>query len=219
MARPGRSDRALFPPAPAGLRVGLYGGSFNPLHAGHLHVAQTALQRLQLDAIWWLVTPGNPLKGEAGRAAYGQRLTAVRAALAGKPRHHVCTAEAALGIRYSVDLVRVVRALRPAIRPVWIIGADNLANFHFWKEWRALAHTLPIAIIARPEQAMAALFSPMARTFARDRLPAAAAPTLPGRQSPAWVYLPAPLHVQSSTQIRACRVIDNGHGAGRKGMI
>ena len=205
MARPGRSRGALFPPAPAGLRVGLYGGSFNPLHEGHMHVAQTALKRLQLDALWWLVTPGNPLKGAAGQAGYGQRLAAVRAALADKPRHFVCTAEAALGLRYSIGLVRAVRALRPAIAPVWIIGADNLAGFHLWKDWQALAQTMPIAVIARPDQAMAALFSPMARTFSRFRLPAAAAPLLPGREPPAWVYLPAPLHQQSSTRIRAQR--------------
>ena len=206
MARSARSAGNLFPPAPAGLRVGLYGGSFNPLHQGHMHVAQTALTRLDLDAVWWLVSPGNPLKGEAGKAGYPHRLAAVRAALAQRPRHFVCTAEAALGTRYSIDLVRAVRALRPAIRPVWIIGADSLATFHLWKDWRAIANALPIAVIARQPGAMRARFSPMARAFAAARLPAQAAPILADQPPPAWVYLPAPLHDQSSTRIRAQHV-------------
>ena len=187
----------------AGLRVGLYGGSFNPVHEGHVHVAQTALKRLQLDALWWLVSPGNPLKGAAGAADYQKRLAGVRAAIAHRPRHYVCTAEAALGTRYSADFLAHLLARAPALRPVWIIGADNLAAFHHWKDWQAIVRALPLAVIARPQDAMRARFSPLARTFAAARLPAEAAPRLAGQAPPAWIYLTAPLHGHSSTQIRA----------------
>ncbi|PHS28352.1 MAG: nicotinic acid mononucleotide adenylyltransferase [Robiginitomaculum sp.] len=197
------SARNLFPPVSKGLRVGLYGGSFNPLHAGHIHVAKSAKTRLQLDAIWWLVSPGNPLKGEVGKADYEGRLTGVRQALKGLHGHYVCTAEAAMKTRYSVDLIHAVRAIRPAIRPVWVMGGDNLANFHLWKDWQRMAFSIPMAVIARPQDPVRARFSPMARFFASARLPAAAANILADQSAPAWVYLPAPMHHHSSTQMRA----------------
>jgi len=197
------SARNLFPPVSAGLRVGLYGGSFNPLHPGHVHVAKSAKMRLNLDAIWWLVSPGNPLKGEAGKADYERRLAGVRRALKYLHGHYVCTAEAAMGTRYSVDLIAAVSAIRPAIRPVWVMGGDNLANFHLWKDWQAMAFSIPMAVIARPQDPVRARFSPMARLFSSARLPQEAAPILADQMAPAWVYLPAPMHDHSSTNIRA----------------
>jgi nicotinate-nucleotide adenylyltransferase len=203
MAKPARSAANLFPPAPAGLRVGLFGGSFNPVHAGHVHIAKTAKKRLQLDAIWWLVSPGNPLKKNADMADYPQRLAGVRAIVDGLPGHALCTAEAAMNTRYSIDLIAAVCAIRPALHPVWIMGADNLAGFHLWKDWQAMAMALPIAVIARPQDPVRARFSPFARHFGFARMPQQAAPLLAGRESPAWVYLTAPLHAHSSTQMRA----------------
>ncbi len=200
-----RSARNIFPSAPAGLRVGLYGGSFNPVHQGHFHVANTAKQRLQLDAIWWLVSPGNPLKGAAGQKNYAQRLAGVEAALANQAGHYVCTAEEAMGTRYSVDLIAAIMALRPAIRPVWVMGADNLASFHLWKGWQSMVMALPLAVIARPQDPVRARLSPMARQFDFARLDPAAAPILADYQAPAWVYLTAPFHTHSSTKIRAKR--------------
>ncbi len=196
------SARNIFPPAPAGLRVGLFGGSFNPVHEGHFHVAQTAKKRLGLDAVWWLVSPGNPLKVNAGQGNYVRRLAGVRQALTGKPGHFVCTAEAALGTRYSIDLFAVVDAIRPALRPVWVMGADNLANFHLWKDWQGMAFAMPIAVIARPQDEVRARFSPMVRRFSFARLPEAAASVLADQQAPAWIYITAPMHDQSSTKLR-----------------
>jgi len=196
-----------FPPIAAGLRVGLYGGSFNPVHAGHVHVAKSAKMRLNLDAVWWLVSPGNPLKGEAGKADYGERLAGVRRAVDALHGHYVCTAEAAMGTCYSIDLIQAVRALRPAIRPVWVMGGDNLASFHLWKGWKSMAFSIPMAVIARPQDPVRARFSPMARLFAPARLPVVAASILADQAAPAWVYLPAPMHHHSSTQIRMLRTV------------
>lgn len=200
MVRPARN---FFPPAPAGLRVGLYGGSFNPVHQGHVHVAQTAKKRLKLDAVWWLVSPGNPLKKSAGQAGYAQRVAGVEKTLSHMPGHYVCTAEAALGTRYSVDLMAAVLNIRPALRPVWVMGSDNLASFHLWRDWQNMAMMLPIAIIARPQEPMRARFSPMAQRFAFARIKAEAAPVLADQAGPAWVYLTAPFDQHSSTNIRA----------------
>ncbi len=202
MAISAHSHKAAFPPLSAGLRVGLFGGSFNPVHAGHIHVAKCAKKRLGLDAIWWLVSPGNPLKGEAGKADYAARLAGVQNAVGGLNGHFTCTIEAAFGTRYSIDLMTRVLAIRPAIRPVWIMGGDNLSSFHLWKDWQAMVMALPIAVIARPQDEVRARFSPMARRFDFARLPASYAPVLADQRSPAWVYLTAPLHAQSSTQIR-----------------
>ncbi len=193
---------SLFPPVAAGLRVGLFGGSFNPVHEGHFHVARTALKRLDLDVIWWLVSPGNPLKGKSGMSGYERRLAGVRDYIAGHPKHYVCTAEASLGTRYSIDLIAAVHTIHPVICPVWIMGADNLGIFHHWKNWQAMAASLPVAVIARPQDPVRARFSPFARTFAFARMPSEAAPILAGQQGPAWVYLTAPLHSHSSTHMR-----------------
>ncbi len=201
------SARNLFPPVSKGLRVGLYGGSFNPVHAGHLHVANSAKKRLQLDAIWWLVSPGNPLKGDAGKSDYQGRLAGVQSAVNGLNGHYVCTAEATMKTRYSVDLIGAVCALRPALRPVWIMGGDNLANFHLWKDWQVMMNMVPVAVIARPHDPVRARFSPMARLFSPHRLPQQAASILADQMAPAWVYLPAPLHDHSSTQMRMSRAL------------
>ena len=140
---------ARLPPHAPGLRIGLYGGSFNPPHAGHRHVSLRALKRLNLDRIWWLVTPGNPLKERDGLPGTAERVEAARR-LAAHPRIAVTGFEEAIGTRYTVDTLRVVVERCPAVRFVWIMGADNLAGFHRWRGWRDIAQLMPFAVVDRP---------------------------------------------------------------------
>ncbi len=192
--------RAFAPPQR--LRVGLFGGSFNPPHEGHRHASLIALRRLRLDAVWWLVTPGNPLKDTRNLAPLSQRLKAA-VDIENHPRIHVTTLESELGTRYTADTLRVLKHRFPAIRFVWIMGADNLATIHKWRDWRQIFHTLPIVAVARPGYAMKALASPAARLFAADRIDADDAALLPFLAPPAWTYLDERLDPTSSTAIRA----------------
>lgn len=183
------------------MTVGLYGGSFNPPHRGHAHVAGLALQRLGLDRVWWLVSPGNPLKSADGLPDVEARLAAVRA-IANHPRAVVTDLEARLGTRYTIDLVRRLRRLRPSVRFVLVIGADNWASFHRWGGWRDIARLVPIAVVDRPGSTFAALASPAARTFATARLPERDAARLAGRKQPAWVFIAGVKVPLSSSAIR-----------------
>ena len=126
-----------------GLRVGLYGGSFNPPHRGHAHVARLALQRLRLDRIWWLVTPGNPLKDNDALPPLTQRIATARA-LANHGHINVTGIEAMLRTRYTADTLRALKRRCPGVNFVWIMGSDNLAGFHRWNEWRAIARMMPV---------------------------------------------------------------------------
>lgn len=203
LARRGRSAPALrgeliLP----GMRVGLFGGSFNPAHEGHVHVARTALARLGLHRLWWLVSPQNPLKDAAETDLYERRFAQTLAA-ADHPRMTVTDIEARVGARYTVDALAALCARWPHTRFVWVMGADNLAGFHRWRGWTDIMDMLPILVIARPGQALRARLSPAARRYAAARLPAEAARALPDAAPPAWCYLPAPLHPASSTALRA----------------
>ena len=183
-----------------GMRVGLYGGSFNPVHEGHLQVARTAKARLGLDRVIWLVTPGNPLKEPpAGLAA---RVAGVRARVI-DPGMIVSDLEIRTGTRYSLDTLRVLKARYPGVHFVWIMGADNLAGFHRWRGWAQIMRQVPLAVVARPGALMAALSSPAARRFAHARVPAARARRLPRMTPPAWVFLPTRLSFASSTALRS----------------
>lgn len=177
------------------MRVGLFGGSFNPAHDGHAHVAETALIRLGLDRVVWLVSPGNPLKDTPTSLA--DRLAGVRSFARG-PSMVVSDAEAKLGTRYSLDTIRLLKARHPGVRFVWIMGADSLASFHRWKGWTQIFRELPIAVVARPG-AEKALTSPAARRFGQSR---AAPGDLLGAEPPAWTWLSAPLNFTSSTALR-----------------
>ena len=185
-----------------GLRIGLFGGSFNPAHSGHLHVAETAMKRLQLDWVWWIVARGNPLKTAHGD--FAERLASARA-VAHHPRMLVTDIEARLGLTYTSDTLAAIVARAPEAHFVWLMGADNLAGFHHWQNWQGIAHTLPIAVIARPGVGAGARNSPFARRFAKSRIPSAAARTLATTPPPAWTYLTAPLDPSSSTALRAAR--------------
>jgi nicotinate-nucleotide adenylyltransferase len=195
-----------------GLRVGLYGGSFNPPHAGHAHVAEVAMRRLGLDRVIWLVTPGNPLKDPGALEPLSERMAQVRR-LAGSPGMIVSDVESRIGSRYTVDTVRWFKGRFPGVRFVWLMGADNLAGFHRWKGWRDLMAEVPMAVVSRPGVALRSRFSPMARSFAADRMPAARARALADAAPPAWVYLPAPFRFVSSTALRDLRLKNGLAGA------
>ena len=192
--------RAAAPPQR--LRVGLFGGSFNPPHTGHRHASLIALRRLSLDAVWWLVTPGNPLKDARDLAPLSQRLKAA-VDLENHPRIHVTTLESKLGTRFTADTLRVLARRFPAIQFVWIMGADNLATIHRWRDWRSIFRTMPVVAVARPGYGMQALASPAARLFAANRVDPEDAALLPFMAAPAWTYLDDRLDPTSSTAIRA----------------
>jgi nicotinate-nucleotide adenylyltransferase len=184
-----------------GMAVGLYGGSFNPVHRGHAHVAEAALRRLGLDRVIWLVSPGNPLKSRAEAGGLERRL-ADAARWARGPRMTASDLERQAGTRYTLDTVRWLRARAPGVRFVWIMGADSLADFHRWRGWADLAREIPIAVVSRPGAALRGRLSPMAHRFAAARIPERAARTLAGRTPPAWIYLTAPYQHVSSTALR-----------------
>lgn len=189
------------PPAIAGQRIGLLGGSFDPPHAGHVHVSRRALTAFGLDRVWWLVSPGNPLKANAP-AGMERRVAAARA-LVRHPRIEVTDIEERLGTRYTAATLRALLRRYPGVRFVWLMGADNLAGFHRWEDWAEIMHMVPVGVLARPGEQLRAGLSPAARRFARWRLPAGAAQGLADRPPPAWVLLPGPMLDLSSTGLRS----------------
>jgi len=195
-------DLTALPPFGAGLRIGLFGGSFNPIHEGHRLVAEQCLKRLALDAIWLLVTPGNPLKDRTELAPLADRVAAARA-LTANPRIHVTAVEAAHNFAYTVDTLEWLVEACPQTRFVWIMGADNLSQFERWERWRDIANLLPIAVYARPGSTFRATVSRAAVTLKKHRLPESEAEALASRDPPAWVYLHGITSPQSSTAIRA----------------
>jgi nicotinate-nucleotide adenylyltransferase len=190
------------PPSAPGLRVGLYGGSFNPPHRGHRHVSLLALQRLRLDRIWWLVTPGNPLKDRRDLPSLAARM-AWATQIAAHPRIAVTGVEAEIGSTYTVETLRFLTARCPALRFVWIMGADSLATFHRWEDWRDLASLVPMAIVDRPGWTLKAAASPAGIALARYRLPERLSPILADCCPPAWIFLHGPRSPLSSTALRA----------------
>jgi len=187
-----------------GRRIGLLGGSFNPAHRGHLEISRSALERLGLDQVWWLVSPQNPLKPERGMAPLGQRLTGAQR-LARDPRIRASALESALGTTYTADTVTAIARRFPRCRFVWLMGADNLVQISKWKDWEIIFRTLPVAVFDRPSYSLRALAATAARRFAGQRLPEAAARGLAERTPPAWVFVHQRLNPQSSTRIRAGR--------------
>ena len=192
---------ARIPPLAPGLRVGLYGGSFNPAHEAHRAASLLALKRLRLDRVWWLVTPGNPLKDNRALPPLDARLEKARA-VADHPALVPTGLEAGLGTRYSFDTVAALVRRFPGVRFVWLMGADNLAAFHRWQHWRQIAALVPIAIIDRPGCTFPAMASPAAQALARWRVPESEAAALPLVRPPAWVFLHGLKSPVSSTRIR-----------------
>jgi nicotinate-nucleotide adenylyltransferase len=190
------------PPGPvaAGLTIGLLGGTFDPAHEGHLYISLTALKRLKLDYVWWVVSPGNPLKGAP--SAFGKRLAAARA-LVRHPRLIVTDIEQKLGTRYTLDTVTALQQRFPEVNFVWLMGSDNLQTFDRWRDWKAIARRLPLVVVQRPGSIMAAVNAAPVRHFGKTH--ALKAP-------PALVVLDGARNAQSATQIRAL-------GAGASGML
>jgi nicotinate-nucleotide adenylyltransferase len=198
------SGLARLPRVAPGMRIGLYGGSFNPAHAGHLHVSRLALRRLGLDRIWWIVTPGNPLKDLGELASSAQRVEEAKR-VAADPRIDVTTFEADIKARYTIDTLAYLKRRYPGVRFVWIMGADNLASFHRWRGWRRIAGLMPIAIIDRPGWTLRATRSRSAIALAPWRIEENEAAALPEFRPPAWVFLHGPRSHLSSTMLRRMR--------------
>ena len=185
-----------------GPRIGLLGGSFNPAHEGHRHISLFALQRLRLDAVWWLVSPQNPLKPVEGMASIDERIASAES-VARHPRIEVSDIESRMGTRYTADTLQALRRRYAKHRFVWIMGGDGLADLHRWHRWQDVARDVPIAVVARSGARARALLSPAARWMAPFRLPERQAGQLPLRTAPAWSFLSAPLSALSSTALRA----------------
>ncbi len=197
-----------FPVALPGMKIGLLGGSFDPAHSGHVHISEMALRRFGLDRVWWLVSPGNPLKPRgpaplAARIARGRRIL-------DDPRIIVTGIEAELGTRMTADTIVALQKHYPAVRFVWLMGADNMVQFDKWDRWEEIAARVPIGVIARPGWRMPARSSRTARILARARVPEEAARELPVMKPPAWCMVNVPLNGLSSSAIRAGLVVDKG---------
>jgi nicotinate-nucleotide adenylyltransferase len=194
-------DFLSLPPTEPGMRIGLFGGSFNPAHDGHRLVALQSLKRLALDRIWILVSPGNPLKDHSELAPLDERVAAT-VKLMDDPRIEVTAFEVAHGFRYTHETVRFLTATHPAARFVWIMGADSLLTFDRWEHWQDIANRIPIAVYARPGTTFRAAHSVAATALAAARLPEDKAATLADTPPPAWVYLRGLMSTASSTAIR-----------------
>jgi nicotinate-nucleotide adenylyltransferase len=181
--------------------IGLLGGSFDPPHEGHVHITRAALTRFGLDRVWWLVSPGNPLKAR-GPAPLPDRMRAARAIMQ-HPRVVVTDLERRLGTRYTAETLARLAALYPGVRFVWLMGADNLAQFHRWQNWQAIMEGFPIGVVARPGNRISAGLSKAAQVYATDRLPPGRAAELGHATPPAWCFLNLPMSAQSSSAIRA----------------
>jgi nicotinate-nucleotide adenylyltransferase len=192
--------RAGLPIARPGMRVGLLGGSFDPAHEGHVHITEMALRRFGLDRVWWLVSPGNPLKAH-GPAPLPQRIAQAQR-IVHDPRVVITGIEAQLGTRMTRDTIAALQRLYHHVHFVWLMGADNMVQFDRWDSWREIAARVPIGVIARPGWRMPARFSRAARILWRDRQPEAQARQLADMPPPAWVMINVALNKQSSSAIR-----------------
>jgi nicotinate-nucleotide adenylyltransferase len=203
------TKRKKLPPHAPGMRIGLFGGSFNPPHAAHRAVSLFALKRLKLDRVWWLVTPGNPLKDVSALPPLAERLAAAEK-VAAHPRIDVTGIEAVIGTQYSFDTVAWLVSECLGVHFVWIMGADNLKNFHRWKNWKGIAALVPIAVVDRGGFRLSQLSGPAVQALARYRIAEARAAHLPTERPPAWVYLHGLKSELSSTALRAAKKKQSG---------
>jgi nicotinate-nucleotide adenylyltransferase len=196
--------RLVIPPHSAGMRIGLFGGTFDPPHAAHLAASLLAMKRLHLDRMWWLVTPGNPLKDTRGLQPLASRMAKARA-LANDPRIDITGLEAVIKTRYTYDTLEYLVRRCPSVQFVWVMGADNLRSFYRWQNWRGIADLMPMAVVDRMGSSLYAASGRAAQALARYRLPERCATTLATRQPPAWLYLHGLKSPLSSTALRALR--------------
>ncbi|AQS41812.1 MAG: Putative nicotinate-nucleotide adenylyltransferase [Candidatus Tokpelaia hoelldobleri] len=201
MSRENPQPWLKMPRSKKGMKIGLFGGSFNPPHAGHVLVAETAVARLKLDAVWWMVTPGNPLKDDSELGSVDKRV-AMSEELVRDPRIQVTAFEDTIHTRYSADTIAYVLQQNPDVHFVWLMGADNLATFHQWQKWRWIVSTVPVAVVDRPGASEADVASVMAQEFAQFRIAEDKAETLCLTPAPAWVFLHGVLSPLSSTVLR-----------------
>jgi nicotinate-nucleotide adenylyltransferase len=195
------SPAQVIPPHTDGMRIGLLGGSFNPPHEAHRAISLFAIKRLRLDRVWWLVTPGNPLKEHGALRAFEKRAEAARQ-VANDPRIEISCLESVIKTRYTLDTITYLRRRTSGLRLVWIMGADNLAQFHRWKSWRRIASEVPIAVVDRAPHSFRALAAPAAQAMARCRVAENHAGRLAEMRPPAWVFLTGLKLSASSTALR-----------------
>lgn len=188
------------PIAKTGQVVGLLGGSFNPAHDGHVHITKTALKRFGLDRVWWLVSPGNPLKSE-GPAPMAERM-AQAASMMDHPKVEITDIECRLGTRFTAQTIAGLQIRYPGVRFVWLMGADNLAQFHRWQDWQWIMENVPVGVIARPGDRVSARLSKAANVYRGAMLPARASVALGNGPAPRWCFINLPMSDQSSTAIR-----------------
>ncbi len=183
------------------MRIGLLGGSFNPPHAAHRLISMVAMKRLGLDRVWWLVTPGNPLKDNSALPASLAR-QALAQSIAAHPKIDVTLIEDAIGTRYTFDTLSWLKHRNPAVHFVWLMGADNLAGFHRWARWREIASLMPLAVFDRPGSTLAASRSPAALALSRYQIPEFRAKTLALQRTPSWIFFHGRRSSLSSTVLR-----------------
>jgi nicotinate-nucleotide adenylyltransferase len=216
-ARPSKSltpeERAArLPMVSPRMRIGLLGGSFNPAHAGHVEISLTALKRLGLDQVWWVVTPGNPLKRSSKLLGVSQRVEAAKK-IANHPRIAVTGFPGEKGPPYTVDLLTELKRRHPAVSFVWLMGADNLAEFHRWRSWQRIFETAPIAVLDRPGFRLKARASQAATRFQEFHVDESDAQGLARMTPPAWTIITHRLSPLSSTAIRG-----EGKGKDKRSM-
>lgn len=183
------------------MRVGLLGGSFDPAHEGHAHLTRVALRRFGLDRVIWLVSPGNPLK-QRGPAALDVRMARARQIMQ-DPHVIISDFEARAGTRYTAETIDALQSAYPGVRFVWLMGADNLQQFHRWQRWQDILHALPLGVLARPGWRQYGLHSRTARQYRAARLPGNASRILADQETPAWCFVNMPMLPVSSTELRA----------------
>lgn len=188
------------PKARPGQVIGLLGGSFDPAHEGHVQITKAALRRFGLDRVWWLVSPANPLK-EKGPAPLSRRIEIARKKMV-HPRVEVTDIEARLGTRYTAQTLARLHDLYPGVRFVWLMGADNLAQFHLWQDWQAIMDSVPVGVLARPGDRISARMSVAARVYRAHRLSGRASALLGRSDAPVWSFVNIPMTQMSSTTIR-----------------
>ncbi len=192
-----------------GARIGLLGGSFNPAHAGHVHISSVALKQLALDQIWWLVTPQNPLKPSTATQDIDRRINLARQ-VAAHPKIVVTDLERKLRTRYSIDTIKGLKSHYPATHFVWLMGSDNFVQLPLWRSWSQIMSAMPVAVIGRPRYHLASALSKAAIRYRSHRLKANLSPNLATSVPPAWTLIIDYLHPASSTKIRKTNVTSRG---------